>query len=81
MYKNREDWLSKNPLRLWLEETGTTVTDAASRIRRNPTTMHHWLRGSIAPLDSYDRLQKLTGNKNLDIEWSNWLIDQPGLIT
>ena len=79
MYNSRQEWLINNPLRKWLRENDETVVGLSAIIRRNPTTIHMWLRGAITPTSSFLILEMVTGDKGIQEKWKEWLDNQPGI--
>lgn len=80
MFSTRKEWISANPLRKWLTETGMTVTDLAAMIGRNPSTIHIWMRGAITPVDSFWKLVIAMKNPGIEEDWKDWEDSQPGKI-
>ena len=61
-----DEWLKKNPLRLWMDENDARLIDVASLTGRTPTMVYQWLRGISIPSNSWDRLCQMTGDLEFD---------------
>lgn len=73
------NWLKSHPLEIWRENNGVTVVNLAAWLNKGQNTLYLWLRGIHKPGDpeTWEKLMKLTQNKDLRTEWDEWFDNRP----
>jgi transcriptional regulator with XRE-family HTH domain len=77
-----QQWVEKNPLRVWRKKQGLSASDAALALDLNYSSFQPWERGSYRPMEeSMQKMADAMGIKlsTLDKKWSDWYAKRPAI--
>ena len=73
---NKKEWLSLNPLKIWMKSEEWTITDVARHFGVSYFTVWQYLQGLIPDTRKkewfFSELIGLTGNEDIQDDWYEW---------
>lgn len=74
-----EEWIERNPLRVWRRDQGLSVSQVASILGVTIMTLGMWEKGITTPnSDNMNNLNELFAD-DLTEAWDQWKSDRPSL--
>lgn len=78
-----EEWVKRNPLKLWMTEFDVTQAQVASWLGVSQWTVYTWLQGARpkvnqkATLKFWKNLKEITSDEEIQIKWFDWEDEKP----